>query len=116
MSAPLGSQGAPSTDSVGPGVIFVTTREFFWLTLAVWLGGIFILTLLPYLLIPRVHGAVAIGGAYFAFFLVWQPVQIITQRSLGVKVAFLRMILFVAGAASIAAFLRQMLPSLTGAG
>ena len=40
-----------------PGVIFLTTREFFWITISVWLGGIFVLTLLPYLLAPRVGGA-----------------------------------------------------------
>lgn len=85
------------------------------MTLAVWLGGIFILTLLPYLLIPRIGAAFAIAGSYLVFFLAWQPVQIVTQRSLGMKAAFVRMIIFVAGAATIAAFLRQMLPALAGA-
>jgi hypothetical protein len=96
------------------GVIFLTAREFMWVTLAVWLGGIFILTLMPYLLLPRVGGPLAIGGSYFVFFLAWQPVQSITQRTLGMKPAFVRMIIFVAGAATIAALLRQTLPSLAG--
>lgn len=95
-------------------MIFVTTREFLWITFAVWLGGIFILTLMPYLLVPRLGGALAIGGSYFVFFLAWQPVQSITQRTMGMKAAFVRMIIFVAGAATIAALLRQMLPSLAG--
>ena len=94
----------------------MTAREFFWITLSVWAGGIFILTLLPYLLVPRVGGALGIATSYFLFFLAWQPVQNVTQRTLGMKAGFLRMIIFVAGAAAIAAVLRQMLPSLTGAG
>ena len=81
-----------------------------------WLGGIFILTLLPYLLIPRVGGLMAIAGSYFVFFLAWQPVQIVTQRTLGMKVAVVRMLVFVASAATIASYLRQALPSLTSVG
>jgi hypothetical protein len=98
------------------GVIFLTSAEFYWVTFAVWLGGIFILTLLPYLLIPRLGGPLAIAGSYFVFFLAWQPVQIVTQRTLGMKAALVRMIIFVASAATIASYLRQALPSLTGAG
>ena len=94
----------------------MTPAEFFWLTLAVWLGGIFILTLMPYLLIPRLGGPLAIGGSYFVFFLAWQPVQIVMQRTLGMKVAVIRMVLFVASAAAIASYLRQALPSLTTVG
>jgi hypothetical protein len=103
-----------STPSPPRGVIFLTAREFFALTLAVWLGGIFILTLMPYLLVPRVGPLVAIGGSYLVFFLAWQPIQSITQRTFGMKVGFLRMVIFVAGAATIAALLRQMLPTLAG--
>jgi hypothetical protein len=103
----------PSSPGAASRVIFITTREFFWLTLAVWLGGVFILTLMPYLLVPRVGGPLAIAGSYFAFFLAWQPVQSITQRTLGMKVGIVRMVIFVAGAATIAAFLRQTLASLT---
>ena len=112
MSAPV----PPSTDAAerARGVIFLTTTEFFWVTFAVWLGGIFILTLTPYLLVPRVGGPLGIAGSYLIFFIVWQPVQMITQRTLGMKAAALRMIIFVAGAAAIAAYLRQALPTLTG--
>ena len=101
----------PDTER-SPGVVFLTTREFLWITLAVWLGGVFILTVLPYLLLPRVGDLLAIAGSYFVFFLAWQPVQSITQRTLGMKAAFVRMLIFVAGAAAVASFLRQMLPSL----
>lgn len=107
---------APSPVDAHPqsrGVIFVTGGEFLWVTFAVWLGGIFILTLMPYLLIPRLGGPLAIAGSYFLFFLAWQPVQIVTQRTLGMKSAVVRMIIFVASAATIASYLRQSLPSLT---
>jgi hypothetical protein len=96
--------------------VFVTTGEFLWVTLAVWFGGIFILTLLPYLLIPRFGGVIAIAGSYFVFFLAWQPVQIVTQRTVGIKSAVVRMVLFVASAAAIASYLRQALPALTSVG
>jgi hypothetical protein len=95
------------------GVILLTPGEFYWITLAVWLGGIFILTLMPYLLIPRIGGPLAIAGSYFLFFLAWQPIQIVTQRTFGMKSAVIRMLIFVAAAATIAAYLRQALPSLT---
>jgi hypothetical protein len=108
----------PSSHAAAPnrGVIFIRAGEFLWLTFSVWLGGIFILTLLPYLLIPRVGGVMAIAGSYFVFFLAWQPVQIVTQRTLGMKSAVIRMVIFVASAATIASYLRQALPSLTSAG
>lgn len=111
MSAPQGPAVAPPPKT--PGVIFVTGGEFLWVTFAVWIGGIFILTLMPYLLIPRLGGPLAIAGSYFVFFLAWQPVQIVTQRTLGTKTAVVRMIVFVASAATIASYLRQALPSLT---
>jgi hypothetical protein len=95
------------------GVIPLTPGEFYWVTLAVWLGGIFILTLMPYLLIPRVGGPMAIAGSYFLFFLAWQPIQIVTQRTFGMKGAVIRMVIFVAAAATIASYLRQALPALT---
>jgi hypothetical protein len=98
------------------GVILLTIGEFYWITLAVWLGGIFILTLMPYLLIPRVGGLSAIAGSYVLFFLAWQPVQLVTQRTLGMRASIIRMLLFVASAATIAAYLRQALPSLTSGG
>ena len=104
----------PAPAPASPSTILLTSGEFFWLTLAVWLGGIFILTLMSYLLIPRVGGPLAIAGSYFVFFLAWQPVQSVTQRTFGMKSSVVRMIIFVAGAATIAAYLRQALPSLTG--
>jgi hypothetical protein len=97
-----------------PGVILLTSGEFYWVTLAVWIGGIFILTLMPYLLVPRVGGPMGIAGSYFVFFLAWQPIQIVTQRTFGMKAAVIRMVIFVAAAATIAAYLRQALPALTG--
>lgn len=111
MSEP--QSGAPPTSR---GVVFLTAGEFYWVTFAVWLGGIFILTLMPYLLIPYVGGPMAIAGSYFVFFLAWQPVQIIMQRTVGMKGGIIRMIIFVASAASIASYLRQALPSLAGGG
>jgi hypothetical protein len=99
--------------TISPGVL-ITPREFFWLTLAVWMGGIFILTLLPYVLVPRVGGPLAVAGSYFVFFLAWQPVQSITQRTLGTKAAFVRMLIFVIGAATVAAIFRQSLSTITG--
>jgi hypothetical protein len=107
----------PTPASTNPpaarGVVLVTAGEFYWITLAVWLGGIFILTLMPYLLISRVGGPMAIAGSYFLFFLAWQPIQMVTQRTFGMKGAVIRMVIFVAAAATIASYLRQALPSLT---
>jgi hypothetical protein len=107
------SSRSPHTPPRG---IAVTPGEFYWLTFGALVGGIFILTLLPYLLVPRLGGPLGIACSYLVFFLVWQPIQTITQRAFGTKVALVRMILFVAGAATIAAVLRQALPALTGAG
>ncbi len=107
----------PNPASTSPpaarGVVLVTAGEFYWITLAVWLGGIFILTLMPYLLIQRVGGPMAIAGSYLLFFLAWQPIQMVTQRTFGMKGAVIRMVIFVAAAATIASYLRQALPSLT---
>jgi hypothetical protein len=105
----------PSAPPSTRGVIFITSGEFFWLTAAVWAGGVCILTLLPYLLVTRVWEMTAIILSYIAFFLAWQPIQIVTQRTLGMKAGFVRMLLFVAAAAALAVYLRQALPSL-GAG
>jgi hypothetical protein len=102
-----------TSPSASRGVILLTPVEFYWVTLAVWVGGIFILTLMPYLLIPRIGGPMAIAGSYFCFFLAWQPIQIVTQRSFGMKGAVIRMVIFVAAAATIASYLRQALPALT---
>jgi hypothetical protein len=89
--------------------IVLSRGEFYWLTLSVWVGGIFILTLMPMLLIPRVAMPLAVTGTYLLFFLAWQPVQSVTQRTLGMRVAFVRMIVFVAAAATIAFYLRELL-------
>lgn len=91
----------------------LTTGEFWWLTLGVWLGGIFILALLPVLLIPRLGMPLGVAGSYLVFFLAWQPIQSITQRTFGVRAAVLRMVIFVAGAATIAFYLREALLSLS---
>jgi hypothetical protein len=90
----------------------LTPAEFYWLTFGVWLGGIFILTLTPVLLIPRVGMPLGVAGSYLLFFLAWQPVQTITQRRLGVRTAVLRMLIFVAAAATIAFYLREALLAL----
>jgi hypothetical protein len=104
------SQTEPTPSLAPPRrAIVVTSGEFFWLTLSVWVGGVFILTLMPYLLSPRVGAPLAITGSYLVFFLAWQPVQSITQRSFGVKAGLVRMVLFVAGAATVASYLRQAL-------
>jgi hypothetical protein len=113
MPAPRTPSEAQSKPVTNPAVIFLTGGEFLWITFAVWLGGIFILTLMPYLLIPRVGGGLAVAGSYFVFFLAWQPIQIVTQRSVGIKTAVIRMLVFVASAATVASYLRQALPSLT---
>jgi hypothetical protein len=86
--------------------VLLSPGEFLWLTFAVWFGGVFILTVMPTLLIPRVGTALGVGGSYFFFFLAWQPVQSITQRALGVKVAAIRMLIFVTGAATLAFYLK----------
>jgi hypothetical protein len=80
-----------------------------WLTFAVWTGGIFILTLTPILLIPRLGMRGGVIASYLLFFAVWQPIQSITQRALGLRVAFIRMLFFVAGGATIAFYLREVL-------
>lgn len=89
--------------------VLLSPGEFLWLTFAVWLGGIFILTLMPVFLIPRLGMGLGVAGSYFLFFLAWQPIQSITQRALGTKTAIVRMLLFVGGAATIAYYLRVAL-------
>jgi hypothetical protein len=104
------TQTPPSSQ---PAVVFLTPVEFWWLTLGVWLGGIFILTLMPILLIPRIGMGLGVAGSYMVFFIAWQPVQSITQRTFGVRAALVRMMIFVAGAAVIAFYLRESLLALT---
>ena len=100
---------APVPPSPPRGVIFLTAGEFFWLTMGVWIGGIFILTLTPVLLIPRIGMPLGVALSYLLFFLVWQPVQAITQRTFGIRAGIVRMVLFVAAAATAAFYLREVL-------
>jgi hypothetical protein len=103
---PAAAAGPPRHVSRG---IVISPGEFYWLTLGVWLGGIFILTLMPLLLIPRIGMPLGVAGSYLLFFLAWQPIQLITQRTFGTGAGVLRMIIFVAAAASIAYYLREAL-------
>jgi hypothetical protein len=105
QAPPRTAPGAPPAR----GVISVTSGELFWLTISIWIGGIFILTLMPVLLIPRIGMLPGIIASYLLFFVIWQPVQTITQRTFGVRTGLMRMILFVAAAASIAFYLREAL-------
>jgi hypothetical protein len=98
------------------GVIFVTAGEFYWLTLGVWAGGIFILTLAPVLLIPRLGMPLGVASSYLLFFLAWQPVQVITQRTFGIRAGIIRMVIFVAAAATLAFYLREALLRMARAG
>jgi hypothetical protein len=102
---PPPSPPPPST----PALIALTHGELLWITLGIWVGGIFILTLLPILLIPRLGSPLGVAGSYAVFFLAWQPVQIVTQRTLGMRSAVLRMLLFVGTAAPLAFYLRELL-------
>jgi len=92
-----------------PSAVLITRAELLWLTLGTWVGGVFILTLLPVLLIPRLGIPAGMAASYLVFFLAWQPVQIITQRVLGMGTAVLRMLVFVGGGAVIAYYLREVL-------
>jgi hypothetical protein len=98
------------------GVILVTAREFYWLTLGVWVGGIFILTLAPVLLIPRLGMPLGVACSYLLFFLAWQPIQVITQRTFGIRAGVIRMVIFVAAAATLAFYLREVLLGMARAG
>ena len=91
--------------------ISITPGELYWLTLGVWVGGIFILTVLPVLLIPRLGMPLGVAGSYLVFFLAWQPIQSITQRTFGMRAGVIRMVMFVAAAATIAFYMREVLLS-----
>ncbi len=106
MTDRVDGPGRTSTDSRS---LQLSRAEFLWLSVGVWLGGIFILAVMPLLLIPRWGMPLGVAGSYLLFFLAWQPVQSITQRAFGVRVAVLRMVLFVAGAAVIAYYVRELL-------
>lgn len=92
-----------------PHGVVISRAELLWLTLGTWVGGVFILTLLPVLLIPRLGIPFGMAASYLVFFLAWQPVQIITQRVLGMGTAVVRMLAFVGGGAVIAYYLREVL-------
>lgn len=104
---PTPNPSAPVVTSRPP--ITLSAGELLWLTLAIWVGGIFILTLMPVLLIPRLGMPTGVVASYLVFFLTWQPVQIITQRTLGMRTGVIRMVLFVGAAATIAFYLREAL-------
>lgn len=89
--------------------IAISRGDLLWLTLSTWAGGVCILTLLPLLFIPRLGIPMGMAGSYLVFFLAWQPVQAITQRVIGTGAAVVRMIVFVAGAAVLAFYLRELL-------
>src|SRR3712207_6288593 len=96
-----------------PTAVTISRAELLWITLGTWVGGVFILTLLPVLLIPRLGIPFGMALSYLVFFLAWQPVQIITQRVLGIGTAVVRMLAFVGGGAVIAYYLREALLELS---
>jgi hypothetical protein len=116
-SGPVGQNPSVPTPTFRPdrdrGMIVLSPAEFLWLTLGVWVGGICILTLLPVLLIPRLGMALGVIASYLVFFLAWQPIQIVTQRTFGMRAAVIRMVLFVGGAATLAFYLREALLALS---
>ena len=87
-----------------------------WITGSTWLGGVFMLTLLPMLLVPRFGIPIGLAVSYVVFFLAWQPVQVISQRLLGPRAAVIRMIALVGSAAVVAFYLREALTSSVAAG
>jgi hypothetical protein len=93
--------------------VVISRAELLWITLGTWVGGVFILTLLPVLLIPRLGIPAGMAVSYLVFFLAWQPVQSITQRVLGMGTAVARMLAFVGGGAVIAYYLREVLLGLS---
>jgi hypothetical protein len=100
---------AADSSSAPRRTISLSAGEFYWLTLGVWVGGIFILTVMPVLLIPRIGMPLGVAGSYLLFFLAWQPIQSITQRTFGMRAGVVRMVMFVAAAATIAFYLRELL-------
>lgn len=117
--ASTGTPAAPATPPPAPtppapvaGVVFLTIGEFYRLTFSVWVGGIFMLTLLPVLLIPRLGMPWGVIASYLVFFLAWQPIQTVTQRTFGTGAGVVRMVMFVAAAATLALYLREALPGM----
>ncbi|MEP7118241.1 MAG: hypothetical protein ABI880_11705 [Acidobacteriota bacterium] len=87
----------------------LSPAEFFWITVGLWLGGVCLLTLVPIILMARLGPAMALGVAYLLFFVSWQPVQRITQRTMEPRAALVRMFALVATAAMAAYYLREAL-------
>lgn len=104
MSAPDSAQPRPA--------LVVTGAELFWITVGLWLGGVCLLALVPVVLTPRLGPAMALAVAYLLFFISWQPVQRVTQRSMEPRAAFVRMFALVATAAMVAYYLREALMTL----
>ncbi len=96
--------------------VFISRSEVLWITGSTWLGGVFMLTLLPMLLVPRFGIPIGLAVSYVVFFLAWQPVQVISQRLLGPRAAVIRMIALVGSAAVVAFYLREALTSSVAAG
>jgi hypothetical protein len=92
-----------------PPSITISRAELLWITLGTWVGGVFILALLPVLLIPRLGIPAGMAVSYLVFFLAWQPVQAITQRVLGMGAAVARMVALVGGGAVVAYYMRELL-------
>jgi hypothetical protein len=96
-----------------PALITISRAELLWITLGTWVGGVFILALLPVLLIPRLGTPGGVALSYLVFFIAWQPVQTITQRVLGIRAAVARMVALVGGGAVIAYYMREALLGLS---
>lgn len=112
-SQPNAVRPAQAAPDRARGPIVLSAAEFLWLTLGVWAGGIFILAFLPVLLIPRLGMPLGVVSSYLLFFLAWQPIQIVTQRTFGMRAGVIRMVLFVGGAATLAFYLRTALLALS---
>jgi hypothetical protein len=97
---------ASAQDSVP---VLISRFELWWLTLSIWLGGVFILTVVPVLLVPRFGVPFGMGGSYLLFFLAWQPVQVIAQRVHGTGPTLVRTLALVVTGALLAYYLRNVL-------
>lgn len=89
--------------------LVISPAELFWLTAGLWLGGVCLLALVPVILTPRLGPAMGLAVSYLLFFMSWQPVQRLTQRSLEPRAAFVRMFALVATAAMAAYYVREAL-------
>jgi hypothetical protein len=105
------SAALPASGPPRPTVV-VTLRELQLLTFSVWIGGICIMTLMPFILIPRLGMPWGVAASYGLFFVVWQPIQAITQRTLGAGRSLVRMLFFVVAGATISYYLREALLSM----